>query len=73
MLEKSIFEIHDPAGDHSRKELTLAGCGTSLATREESRQAPLVPLFSHGACCELKFPLFRMFHMNVSYGCRKKI
>jgi hypothetical protein len=25
-----------------------------------------MPLFSHGACCELKFPLFRMFHTNVS-------
>jgi hypothetical protein len=75
MLQKSIFEIHDPllpttallpVGDRSRKELTLTGCGTLLAAWEESRQAPPCLFFSHGACCELKFPLFWMFHTNVS-------
>jgi hypothetical protein len=60
----------------AQKELTLAGRGTSLAALEDSRQAPLVPLFFHGVCCEFKFLVFRMFRTNVSnvsYGCCNEI
>jgi hypothetical protein len=82
MLQKYIFEIHDPlllttallpVGDRSRKELTLTGCGTSLAAWEESRQAPQCLFFPMVHVATLNFhyfgcfiQMFRMFHMDFA-------
>jgi hypothetical protein len=82
MLHKSVFEIHGPGyrlaprwrpleeGAQPGQVRDLAG-----STGGEQASSPQCLFFPHGACCELKFPLFRMFHTNVSnvsYGCCKR-